>query len=81
MDSIVIEGGTVLEGEVEVSGAKNAALPLLFGTLLTPERCVLRHVPALADISTAPTSRRPRTATRWRSRRARSAAPRRRTSW
>ena len=53
MDSIVIEGGTVLEGEVEVSGAKNAALPLLFATLLTPERCVLRHVPALADIRTA----------------------------
>jgi UDP-N-acetylglucosamine 1-carboxyvinyltransferase len=52
MDSIVIEGGTVLEGEVEVSGAKNAALPLLFATLLTPERCVLRHVPALADIRT-----------------------------
>ena len=53
MNSIVIEGGTVLEGEVEVSGAKNAALPLLFATLLTPERCVLRHVPALADIRTA----------------------------
>src|SRR5215475_8659984 len=53
MDSIVIEGGTVLDGEVEVSGAKNAALPLLFATLLTPERCVLRHVPALADIRTA----------------------------
>src|SRR5215472_43350 len=52
MDSIVIEGGTVLEGEVEVSGAKNAALPLLFATLLTPERCTLRHVPALADIRT-----------------------------
>src|SRR5215470_5149614 len=47
MDSIVLEGG------VEVSGAKNAALPLLFATLLTPERSVLRHVPALADIRTA----------------------------
>ena len=41
------------KAEVEVSGAKNAALPLLFATLLTPERCVLRHVPALADIRTA----------------------------
>jgi UDP-N-acetylglucosamine 1-carboxyvinyltransferase len=53
VDSIVIRGGVVLEGEVEVSGAKNAALPLLFATLLTPERCTLRHVPALADIRTA----------------------------
>ena len=52
MDSIVIRGGVVLEGEAEVSGAKNAALPLLFATLLTPERCTLRHVPALADIRT-----------------------------
>ncbi len=52
MDSIVIRGGAVLEGEIQVSGAKNAALPLLFATLLTPERCRLRRVPALADIRT-----------------------------
>src|SRR5262245_12274170 len=52
VDSIVIRGGIQLAGEVEVSGAKNAALPLLFATLLTPERCTLRHVPALADIRT-----------------------------
>ena len=36
-----------------MSGSKNAALPLLFSTLLTRERCVLRNVPALADIRTA----------------------------
>lgn len=53
MDEIVIEGGRRLEGEVMVSGSKNAALPLLFSTLLTAERCVLRNVPALADIRTA----------------------------
>jgi UDP-N-acetylglucosamine 1-carboxyvinyltransferase len=52
VDSIVIRGGVVLDGEVEVSGAKNAALPLLFATLLTPDRCRLRHVPALADVRT-----------------------------
>jgi UDP-N-acetylglucosamine 1-carboxyvinyltransferase len=52
VDSIVIRGGVVLEGEIEVSGAKNAALPLLFATLLTPEPCRLRHVPALADVRT-----------------------------
>ena len=53
MDNIVIEGGAVLSGDVAVSGAKNAALPLLFATLLTPERCVLRNVPRLADIRTS----------------------------
>src|SRR5262245_44802404 len=53
MAEIVVEGGRRLEGEVLVSGSKNAALPLLFSTLLTPERCVLRNVPALADIRTA----------------------------
>jgi UDP-N-acetylglucosamine 1-carboxyvinyltransferase len=52
VDSIVIRGGVVLEGEIEVSGAKNAALPLLFATLLTPEPCRLRRVPALADVRT-----------------------------
>jgi UDP-N-acetylglucosamine 1-carboxyvinyltransferase len=50
--TIVIRGGRRLEGEVVVSGAKNAALPLLFATLLTRERCVIRDVPALADIRT-----------------------------
>jgi UDP-N-acetylglucosamine 1-carboxyvinyltransferase len=53
MDEIVVEGGRRLEGEVVVSGSKNAALPLLFSALLTRERCVLRNVPALADIRTA----------------------------
>src|SRR5262245_64613739 len=52
MDDIVVEGGRRLEGDVVVSGSKNAALPLLFSTLLTSERCVLRNVPALADIHT-----------------------------
>src|SRR5205823_185847 len=49
MDTIVIRGGAELEGEVVVSGSKNAALPLLFATLLTRERSVVRNVPALAD--------------------------------
>jgi UDP-N-acetylglucosamine 1-carboxyvinyltransferase len=53
VDAIVIQGGTPLEGEVMVSGSKNATLPLLFATLLTEERCVLRDVPALADVHTA----------------------------
>jgi len=53
VDTIVIGGGAVLDGEVTVSGAKNAALPLLFSTLLTPHRCVIRNVPVLRDIRTA----------------------------
>src|SRR5437867_8615996 len=53
MDVIVIRGGTVLDGEITVSGSKNAALPLLFSTLLTAERCVLRNVPVLRDIRTS----------------------------
>ena len=53
METIVIKGGAQLGGEVVVSGSKNAALPLLFSTLLTPERVVIRNVPALADVHTA----------------------------
>jgi len=53
VDSIVIRGGAMLDGEVLVGGAKNAALPLLFSTLLTAEPCVVRNVPVLRDIRTA----------------------------
>jgi UDP-N-acetylglucosamine 1-carboxyvinyltransferase len=52
MDRFQIEGGVPLQGEVEVSGAKNAALPLLAATLLTDEPCVLRGVPDLHDVAT-----------------------------
>ncbi len=50
MDSFVIEGGTVLRGEVEVSGSKNAVLPIMAATLLTRETCVIHHVPDLSDV-------------------------------
>jgi UDP-N-acetylglucosamine 1-carboxyvinyltransferase len=53
METIVIRGGAQLAGEVTVGGSKNAALPLLFSTLLTRERVALRNVPNLADVSTA----------------------------
>ncbi len=52
MDRIVIRGGRPLRGEVEVSGSKNAALPLLFASLLTREPCRFRNVPELADVRT-----------------------------
>ncbi len=49
---LVIEGGNPLRGEVEVSAAKNAALPALCAALLTSEPVVLDNVPALADVAT-----------------------------
>ena len=52
MDKLSIHGGTALEGEVPVSGAKNAALPLLTAALLTPETLVFDNAPHLKDIST-----------------------------
>jgi len=52
MDKIVVRGGAPLRGEIAVSGAKNAALPLLFSTLLTADECRLRRMPQLADIRT-----------------------------
>ncbi|RMD83852.1 MAG: UDP-N-acetylglucosamine 1-carboxyvinyltransferase [Candidatus Dadabacteria bacterium] len=53
MDKIVIEGGRPLEGEIAVSGAKNAALPLIFSALLSDEPLHLLGVPDVADIRTA----------------------------
>ena len=52
MDKIIIEGGIPLQGEVQISGAKNAALPILAATLLAPGQHRLSNVPPLADIRT-----------------------------
>jgi UDP-N-acetylglucosamine 1-carboxyvinyltransferase len=52
MDKLVIQGGRRLHGEVRISGAKNAALPLLTAALLTREPLTLTNVPALNDIGT-----------------------------
>jgi UDP-N-acetylglucosamine 1-carboxyvinyltransferase len=53
MDKIVIAGGTPLKGEVSISGAKNAALPILAATLLSGGKQTLTNIPNLADIRTA----------------------------
>ncbi len=53
MEKIVIKGGTPLNGTVQVSGAKNSALPLLFATLLADGESKICNVPALRDINTA----------------------------
>ncbi len=50
MDSLLIKGGVPLRGEVAISGAKNAVLPILAATLLTPEPCVVRRAPELSDV-------------------------------
>ncbi|MCH8277673.1 MAG: UDP-N-acetylglucosamine 1-carboxyvinyltransferase, partial [Proteobacteria bacterium] len=52
MDKLLIEGGITLSGTVAMSGAKNAALPILAGTLLAEEPVILRNVPHLNDVTT-----------------------------
>ena len=53
MDKLLIRGGRRLNGEVTISGAKNAALPELCATLLVPGRVTLHNVPKLQDVATA----------------------------
>lgn len=53
MDKFYIQGPTVLSGEVVISGSKNAALPILFATILTEEPVEIYNVPKLKDIDSA----------------------------
>ncbi len=52
MDKLVIKGGRRLTGEVRISGAKNAVLPILAATLLTDKPCVIKGIPNLLDTHT-----------------------------
>ena len=52
MDKLLIRGGRPLQGEVQISGAKNAALPELCAALLTAEPVTLHNVPHLQDVAT-----------------------------
>ncbi len=52
MEKLIVEGGRQLSGEVRISGAKNAALPLIAATLLAPGKHTLRNVPDLRDTRT-----------------------------
>ncbi len=52
MDRIKITGGAKLHGSIPISGAKNAALPLMITSLLTPNTLELENVPRLADVQT-----------------------------
>ncbi|MGH9820807.1 MAG: UDP-N-acetylglucosamine 1-carboxyvinyltransferase, partial [Pyrinomonadaceae bacterium] len=52
MDKFVVRGGKALRGKIEISGAKNSALPCLAATLLTPETVILHNVPYVKDLIT-----------------------------
>jgi len=52
MDRFVVEGGVTLRGSVEISGAKNSALPVLAACLLTEEPVILHRIPRVKDIRT-----------------------------
>ena len=52
MDKLIITGGTPLEGEIRISGAKNAALPILAATLLTDGPVTVGNIPHLHDVTT-----------------------------
>jgi UDP-N-acetylglucosamine 1-carboxyvinyltransferase len=51
VDKIIVQGGRQLEGEVAVSGSKNAALPILISSLFTSETCIYQGTP-IVDINT-----------------------------
>ncbi len=53
MQKLVIQGGVPLRGEVTISGAKNAALPILMASILPTETVTLRNVPELQDVQTS----------------------------
>ena len=52
MDKLIITGGPILDGEIRISGAKNAALPILMGALLSDSPVRVGNVPHLHDITT-----------------------------
>ena len=52
MEKLLINGGSILKGEINCSGAKNAALPMIAATILSDENIVLKNLPYLQDITT-----------------------------
>lgn len=53
MERLYINGGKPISGTVEVGGMKNAALPILFATVLVGDRCIIENLPDISDIDTA----------------------------
>ena len=52
MDKLIISGGEILEGEIRISGAKNAVLPIMAATLLADSPVTIRNIPHLHDVTT-----------------------------
>ena len=50
MESFIVQGGKPLKGEIEVRGAKNAAMPILAATLLTKEPSIIDNLPLIEDV-------------------------------
>jgi len=51
MEKIVINGGKPLYGEINIGGMKNAALPILFATILVSDKCIIENLPAVNDVT------------------------------
>ncbi len=51
MDKIVVRGGASLHGSVEISGMKNAALPIIYACVLVEDKCVIENVPDVRDVA------------------------------
>ena len=51
LEKFVIKGGTPLEGEVTISGAKNAAVAILPATILASGKCVIENLPCIRDVN------------------------------
>ena len=51
MEKIIINGGKELRGDVYINGMKNAALPIIFATILTADKCIIENVPKVSDIT------------------------------
>ncbi len=51
MEKIIINGGKELYGDVYINGMKNAALPIIFATILTADKCIIENVPKVSDIT------------------------------
>ncbi len=49
MDKLIVHGGSVLKGSINISGSKNASLPILAAALLTEDDCIIRRVPDVSD--------------------------------
>ena len=53
MEHIVINGGSRLSGKITVSGMKNAALPIIFATILAEDVCVIENLPEINDVASS----------------------------